>query len=105
MRSGVGAVIVSVVWDMGSGIVKQKKFAPILIMLCAFIANYYLKIQYCSYYFNMHYIGSSKKAIITERRGSHKLIYLQLFLSYLQIGAFSFWRGYAAMPLIQAQVC
>ena len=45
MRSGVGAVIVSVVWDMGSGIVKQKKIAPILIMLCAFIANYYLKIN------------------------------------------------------------
>ena len=32
------------------------------------------------------------------------MIYLQLFLSYLQIGAFSFGGGYAAMPLIQAQV-
>ena len=32
------------------------------------------------------------------------MIYLQLFLSFLQIGAFSLGGGYAAMPLIQAQV-
>ena len=32
------------------------------------------------------------------------MIYLQLFLSFLQIGAFSFVGGYAAMPLIQSQV-
>lgn len=32
------------------------------------------------------------------------MIYLQLFWSYLQIGLFSIGGGYAAMPLIQAQV-
>lgn len=32
------------------------------------------------------------------------MILLQLFLAFLQIGAFSFGGGYAAMPLIQAQV-
>ena len=32
------------------------------------------------------------------------MIYLQLFLAFLQIGAFSFGGGYAPMPLIQAQV-
>ncbi len=32
------------------------------------------------------------------------MIYLQLFLAFLQIGAFSFGGGYAAMPLIQDQV-
>lgn len=31
-------------------------------------------------------------------------IYLELFLSFLKIGAFSFGGGYAAMPLIQSQV-
>lgn len=31
-------------------------------------------------------------------------IYIQLFLSFLQIGALSFGGGYAAMPLIQQQV-
>ena len=32
------------------------------------------------------------------------MIYFQLFLSFLQIGLFSIGGGYAAMPLIQAQV-
>jgi chromate transporter len=32
------------------------------------------------------------------------MIYWELFLAFLQIGAFSFGGGYAAMPLIQAQV-
>ena len=32
------------------------------------------------------------------------MIYFQLFLSFLQIGMFSFGGGYAAMPLIQNQV-
>lgn len=30
------------------------------------------------------------------------MILIQLFLSFLQIGAFSFGGGYAAMPLIQS---
>lgn len=33
-----------------------------------------------------------------------KMIYLQLFWSFIQIGMFSFGGGYAAMPLIQGQV-
>ncbi len=32
------------------------------------------------------------------------MIYLQLFLSFLQIGMFSFGGGYAALPLIEAQI-
>lgn len=32
------------------------------------------------------------------------MIYLQLFLSFLQVGLFSIGGGYAAMPLIQGQV-
>lgn len=32
------------------------------------------------------------------------MIYLMLFISFLQIGMFSFGGGYAAMPLIQGQV-
>lgn len=32
------------------------------------------------------------------------MIYLELFISFLKIGAFSFGGGYAAMPLIQEQV-
>lgn len=32
------------------------------------------------------------------------MIYFQLFLSFLQVGLFSFGGGYAAMPLIQSEV-
>ena len=32
------------------------------------------------------------------------MIYIKLFLAFLQIGAFSFGGGYAAIPLIQEQV-
>lgn len=32
------------------------------------------------------------------------MIYLKLFLSFLQIGCFSFGGGYAAMPLIEEQI-
>ena len=39
-----------------------------------------------------------------EQERSRQMIYLQLFLSFLQVGMFSFGGGYAAMPLIQGQV-
>ena len=45
MTAGVSAVIFSVVWDMGSGIVRSGDRLRILVMAAAFIANYYLKIN------------------------------------------------------------
>ena len=71
MHAGVGAVIVSVVWDMGAGIVRQKKISSIFIMFCAFIANYYFKINVV-FIILICIILAATKAIITERRGSHK---------------------------------
>ena len=38
MQAGVGAVIASVVWDMGGGILKQKSAVSDFIMLAAFLA-------------------------------------------------------------------
>ena len=38
MQAGVGAVIASVVWDMGGSVVTQKDAASIVIMLAAFVA-------------------------------------------------------------------
>ena len=40
----------------------------------------------------------------TQREGEEGMIYIQLFLSFLQIGLLSFGGGYAAMPLIQEQI-
>lgn len=41
MTAGVGAVIASVVYDMGSSVVKSKDIILILIMILSFVANYY----------------------------------------------------------------
>ena len=38
MQAGVAAVIASVVWDMGGGIVKQKSALSLVIMATAFVA-------------------------------------------------------------------
>ena len=43
------------------------------------------------------------KIFLGQKEGT-SMIYLQLFLVYLQIGAFAFGGGYAAMPLIQSLV-
>lgn len=71
MRAGVGAVIVSVVWDMGSSVVKTKKISQILIMLCAFIANYYFKVNVVLIIL-ICIIFATCKAIIEEKRSVNK---------------------------------
>ncbi|MBO7335447.1 MAG: chromate transporter [Lachnospiraceae bacterium] len=45
MRSGICAVIVSVVYDMASGTVKNKDVPGIVLMILAFIANYFFKVN------------------------------------------------------------
>lgn len=45
MTSGIGAVIISTVWDMGSGIVKSHDVFLIVLMAVAFAANYFFKIN------------------------------------------------------------
>lgn len=45
MKSGVSAVIISVVVDMGMGIVKLREPILILGMVLAFIANYWFKVN------------------------------------------------------------
>lgn len=45
MRAGVGAVIISVVYDMGRGVAKLRSPILIMIMIAAFLANYYFRIN------------------------------------------------------------
>lgn len=45
MRSGVGALIVSVVYDMGRGVIKESPLKAILIMAITFICNQFLHIN------------------------------------------------------------
>ena len=45
MQSGVAAVIADVVFSMASGIVKEKKWLPILIMAAVFVASYFFNVN------------------------------------------------------------
>ena len=45
MRAGVGAIIVSVVYDMGKGVLKDHKIRNAVIMIGAFILNYYFNVN------------------------------------------------------------
>ena len=70
MQAGVGAVIASVIWDMGSGILKQKSAASDLIMLAAFVAA-------CVFRVNVVYIilccialGAVRTLLASRRRGA-----------------------------------
>ena len=45
MQAGVGAVIASVTWEMGQGVVKGRRPGLTVIMLLAFVANYCLKVS------------------------------------------------------------
>ena len=100
MQAGVGAVIASVTYEMGAGIVKEKDGISLLIMAGAFVAS-------CVFEVNVVYIVMWIAGCLThmyEQERSRQMIYLKLFLSFLQVGMFSFGGGYAAMPLIQGQV-
>ena len=45
MKAGVAAVILSVVYDMASGVVRSKDPLNLLLMVLAFLANYFLHIN------------------------------------------------------------
>lgn len=45
MRAGVAAVIVDVVWTMAANIAKKRRATPILLMVAAFVAVWFLKVN------------------------------------------------------------
>ena len=45
MQAGIAAVIVDVAFDMGVNVVKPRKWLPIVIMIAAFIAAFFLRIN------------------------------------------------------------
>lgn len=68
MKSGVGAVIISVVYDMGTGIVKSRDFVLLLIMAAAFLANYVYHINVISIILVTAAIGALR-TVLRERKG------------------------------------
>lgn len=71
MRSGVCAVIASVVWDMGSTVVKTKSILSIFIMIAAFTANYFFHVN-IMFIILVCIIFSVFKAVYEERKGTSK---------------------------------
>lgn len=45
MQAGVGAIITSVVFEMTSGVLKEKNMIYIFIMILAFVLNYFFKVN------------------------------------------------------------
>jgi len=66
MKSGVSAVIVSVVWDMAAGVVKSKDALLIAIMVIAFILNYYFNVNAVLIILSTLAIGIAR-SLITRR--------------------------------------
>ena len=102
MQAGVGAVIASVTYDMGAGIVKKKDALSYVLMVGAFTASCIFEVNVVYVILICGIVGVLRALIekkITKKGSDEKL-----FLSFLQIGLFSFGGGYAAMPLIQEQV-
>lgn len=71
MKSGVGAVIISVVYDMGSGIIKTKDAVLLLIMAAAFLANYVYHINVISIILVTAAIGAFRTILREKRGGMH----------------------------------
>jgi len=66
MKSGVSAVIVSVVWDMAVGVVRSKDALLIAIMVISFILNYYFNVNVVLIILGTLAIGIAR-SLITRR--------------------------------------
>ena len=100
MQAGVGAVIASVTYEMGAGVVKEKDPLSLVILVCAFAAA-------CFFGINVIYIVlvcGAIGALRTVLAKGGRIRMMVLFLVFFQIGLFSVGGGYAAMPLIQSLV-
>lgn len=69
MTAGVGAVIVSVVYDMGSNIVKKKDWIQIVIMIISFILCWFFKVNVIYIILAVAAFGTVR-TVLSERRKS-----------------------------------
>ncbi len=68
MKSGVSAVIVSVVWDMAAGIAKKQDALLIAIMIISFVLNYYFNVSVVLIILGALAIGIAR-SIMTKGKG------------------------------------
>lgn len=69
MTAGVGAVIISVVYDMGSNIIKKKDFIQILIMIVSFILCYFFEVNVIYIILAVAVFGAVR-TILSERKAN-----------------------------------
>ena len=70
MKSGVSAVIMSVIWDMGSGVVKSKDWINVAVMIAAFVVNYFLKVNVIFIILTVAAIGILRTLLQEKRKGA-----------------------------------
>ena len=70
MQAGVGAVIASVVWDMGGGVVKQKSAVSDLIMLAAFAAACIFRVNVVYIILTCIVLGVLRTVLAERRTGA-----------------------------------
>ncbi|MDD6579137.1 MAG: chromate transporter, partial [Lachnospiraceae bacterium] len=70
MGAGVAAVVISVALDMGSDVVKSKDSINLLIMILAFIANYFFNVNVIWIIIAAVMIGVIRA--LTSRKGEKK---------------------------------
>ena len=105
MQAGVAAVVFSVVLRMAWALLKDKKWASLALMAAALAASVWLKLNVIWILLCCGAVGVAFHPLDARaRREKGMTALLQLFWSFFQVGLFSFGGGYAAMPLIQAQV-
>ena len=103
MQAGVAAVILDVVFDLGGKVLKTRSWVYIVLMVAAFVANTVFDVNVVVIILAAAAFGVVR-TLNQWKKKRCTMIYLQLFLSFLQVGMFSVGGGYAAMPLIQSQV-
>ena len=72
MKSGVAAVILSVVWDMAAGVVKSRDLILLLVMALSFVANYFLRINVVYIILAVAALGAARTLLREKRGGAAK---------------------------------
>lgn len=69
MKAGVGAVIASVVYDMGGNVIKTKSVLSVLIMLASFVACYFFHVNVVLIIVAVACIGAVRTLVTEKRKG------------------------------------
>ena len=91
MQSGVAAVIASVVYDMGSKVVKEKDWVNIVIMGISFIASYFFKVNVVLIIVVVACIGAVR-TLMKDRRFQFRRR-VRCHASYSEPGSGSAWMA------------